>query len=146
MLMKITAKFHCGIKVLIELAKNSENEGLMQKEIAASQDMSLKFLDHIISALKTSGLIYRVAKRNGYKLSRNSSEISVYDVYRAFEPEININICLLDESVCTKTKTCGARCFLFSFNNEMKIYMRNVTIENLVAQEEKKLIEKLNLS
>ncbi len=121
---------------MIELAVNAGENGLKQKDIAIKQNMSVKFLDHIISALRTAGLIYRVSGRNnGYRLTRDPSKITIYDVYRAFEPEININLCLMDESICPNSHTCGARCFLNQFNMEMKKYMKSHTIKNLLEYE-----------
>ena len=136
---------------MIELAVNEAETGLKQKDIAVKQNMSVKFLDHIISALRTAGLIYRVLGRNkGYRLTRNPSEITVYDVYRAFEPEININLCLMDESICANSHSCGARCFLNQFNMEMKKYMQSHTLQDLMdyeaelTEENKKKLDLLN--
>ena len=134
--MRISSKLHCGIKTMIELAVNGGEYGLKQKDIAIKQSMSVKFLDHIISALKTAGLIYRVSGRNnGFKLTMNPSKVTIYHVYRAFEPEININLCLMDESLCPNSHSCGARCFLNQFNMEMKKYMQSHTIQDLIDYE-----------
>lgn len=134
--MRINANFHCGIKTLLELAKITDQSGLMQKDISLRQGISVKFLDHIISSLKAEGLIYRgVGKNRGYKLTRDPSEISVYQIYRAFEPEMNINPCLINDKICLKSQKCGARCFLKLFNDKMKDYMLSCTLKDLIDLE-----------
>ena len=134
--MRINANFHCGIKTLLELAKNTNQSGLMQKDISLRQGISVKFLDHIISSLKVKGLIYRdVGKNRGYKLTMAPSEISVYQIYRAFEPEMNINPCLSNDKICLKSQTCGARCFLKLFNEKMKYFMLSYTLKDLIELE-----------
>jgi DNA-binding IscR family transcriptional regulator len=45
---------------MIVIAKAPELEGILQKDIAENQDISLKYLDSIISSLKLKGLIVNV--------------------------------------------------------------------------------------
>ncbi|MDP4210538.1 MAG: Rrf2 family transcriptional regulator [Bacteroidota bacterium] len=141
--MKINAKLHCGIKALIELAKSSDPNGLRQKDIALKQDISVKFLDQIVNSLKVAGLIYRIGgkKSGGYKLTKDPSEITIYDIYKAFEPELNINPCLLDSTICQRSPTCGAHCFLSEFNLEMKNFMLSHTLHGLIDLEVAKELE-----
>ena len=70
---------------MLELAlKSDKEEGTLQKEIAENQDVSLKYLDHIIASLKSAGLIVNAGgKKSGYRLNRPAEEISIYDVYSA---------------------------------------------------------------
>ncbi len=89
--MKITTKTRYGMRAMIELAFNRKSKGLLQKDISEKQNISYKYLDHIISALKAHGLIVNVeGKKSGYKLSRSPEKISIYDIYKAFEPELNV--------------------------------------------------------
>ena len=92
--MKFNTKTRYGVRVVLELALNAEREGgTFQKEIAESQDVSVKYLDHIIASLKKAGLIHNVGgKKSGYVLTKSPHEISIYDVYSAFyvkPPELN---------------------------------------------------------
>ena len=90
--MKINAKVRYGLKAMIELAMNAGQSGLLQKEISEYQKIPGKYLDKIISGLKTGGLIRNVkGKKSGYILTRSAVEISIYDIYRAFEPDISLN-------------------------------------------------------
>ena len=134
--MKINAKMHYGLKTMIELAMNAGETGMLQKELAVNQCMPNKFLDSVIHALKVSGLIINVAgRKSGYKLARTSSEISVYDVYRAFEPELRIHFCLAGYESCPRSQSCASRLFLCEFNEKMEEYMRSNTIEELATKE-----------
>ena len=70
--MKFNTKTRYGVRVVFELALNVNKEGgTLQKEIAESQHVSIKYLDHIISSLKKAGLISNVGgKKSGYVLAR----------------------------------------------------------------------------
>lgn len=135
--MKINAKMHYGLKTMIELALNAGEKGMLQKELAEKHCMPNKFLDAVIHDLKVAGLIINVAgKKSGYWLARNPKEISVYDVYRAFEPELHIHFCLADQDVRPRSGSCASRNFLCEFNREMESFMEANTIEKLVKVQE----------
>jgi Rrf2 family protein len=131
--MKINAKMHYGLKTMIELAMNPGEGGMLQKDLAERQCMPNKFMDAVIHALKVAGLIVNVAgKRSGYRLSKSTAEITVYDVYRAFEPELHIHFCLADQAVCPRSGSCASHNFLCEFNQKMESFMEAYTIEKLV--------------
>jgi DNA-binding IscR family transcriptional regulator len=56
--MKINTKIRYGLRTMLEIAKAPDNEGILQKDIAKNQNISLKYLDSIISSLKLKGLIH----------------------------------------------------------------------------------------
>ena len=43
--MRFTSKFHCGIKTLVDIAGYDRERGVLPKEIANRNCMSLKFID-----------------------------------------------------------------------------------------------------
>ena len=94
--------------------------GIFQKDIARNQDISNKYLDHIIHALKASRLISNVkGKKSGYKLTRKPSEISLYDIHNAFEPGICIIDCLSGNFECKRQKDCQAVGFWKNLNDQI---------------------------
>ena len=59
--MKFNTKTRYGVRVVLELALNADLEGgTFQKEIAESQHVSIKYLDHIIASHKKAGLINNI--------------------------------------------------------------------------------------
>ena len=77
--MKFNTKTRYGLRTMLELALNAEREeGTFQKEIAENQDVSVKYLDHIIADLKSAGLIVNTGgKKSGDRLNRPPEEISL---------------------------------------------------------------------
>ncbi len=134
--MKINTKVRYGVRVMIELALNKQKEGIYQKEIAKNQDISFKYLDQIIAGLKSSGLISTVAgKKSGYRLTRDPVEITVLDVYNAFNPEFAVVDCLTDENSCRKTTKCATRDFWEGLNTALVKYLRSTTINDLAKRQ-----------
>lgn len=89
--MRITAKVDYAVRAGIELARVATEPGgrpvpLKGHDIAAAQDIPVKFLENILSQLKRSGIIAsRRGAEGGYWLARPASEISVADIIRAVE-------------------------------------------------------------
>ena len=137
--MKLNSKIRYGLRTMIELAMNMKGKGVFQKEIAERQEISFKYLDQIIAALKASGLIENYEGRmSGYRLSRNPERISVYDVYKAFESEMVIIDCLKDEGICSREHHCATKEFWKGLNKLIVDYLESTDLEQL-ARKQKQL-------
>lgn len=89
--MKVNAKIKYGLQTMVDIALHQNDEGVLQKEISHRQDISNKYLDQIISALKKAGLIRTIrGRKSGYILTRIPEHISIYEIYKAFEGDLNI--------------------------------------------------------
>jgi Rrf2 family protein len=118
---------------MIEIAKDSSGKGIYQKQIAENQEISVKYLDHIIHALKTSGLITNVkGRKSGYILTRKPSEITMLDIHNAFEPGICVIECLSPTIKCNRENKCAAQGFWGKLNNQIINYFKSVTLEDLL--------------
>lgn len=131
--MKINTRTRYGVRTMIEIARGQPDRGVFQKDIAFNQSLSLKYLDHIIHALKTARLINNArGKKSGYVLSRRPSEITVFDIHRAFEPGICLVDCLSETYNCSLSDGCKARGFWGQLNNLIFSYFNSVTLEDII--------------
>ena len=130
--MKLNTKTRYGIRAMIELAMDWKGKGIFQKEISERQQISYKYLDHIISALKTKGLIANVdGKKSGYRLSKQPEEITIYDIYKAFEPALQIVDCINNEGECAKQKKCAASDLWCGLNKQIIDYLDAINLKEL---------------
>ena len=121
---------------MLEIAKSYPDTGIFQKDIAENQNISVKYLDHIIQALKVAGLITNVkGKKSGYTLSKEPEKITLYDIHHAFEPGICVIDCLSESVHCDRQKGCTTRGFWSDLNNMIKEYLKSVTLQDLVDNE-----------
>lgn len=122
-----------------EIASNSSDyKGVFQKDIASSQNISVKYLDHIIHSLKASGLIVNVSgKKSGYKLTRSAKDITMLDIHNAFESGICVIDCLSDAVKCSKDSKCAAQGFWGGLNNLVMDYFQSFTLQDLVDNQQK---------
>lgn len=135
MSLKINTKTRYGLRALFEIALNGSDSGLYQKDISINQEISYKYLDQIIAELKSSGLITLVSgKKSGYRLARNPEEITIYDVYVAFNSDMAMVHCLLDGELCSRNEKCSAREFWEGLNEVIVHHMRSKTINDLLGK------------
>ena len=135
--MKITKKVRYGLRAMIEISLHEASSGMLQKDISVSQEIPLKFLDSIITGLRNAGLIINYAgKRSGYILSRPPDEISVYDIYRAFEPELTLVNCACPGNECTRIDICPAKDYWAGLNSMVKNQMKSSTLDQIVKRAE----------
>ena len=131
--MKFNTKTRYGLRTMLELSiHENSNEGVLLKEISKSQEVTIRYLDRIVALLKTAGLVVNVAgKKSGYRLARPAKDISIYDVYLAFEDEMAIIDCLLPGGECSRKKNCVLRGFWCDLNSDIKSRMQSVNIGTL---------------
>ena len=130
--MKLNTKIRYGLRTMIELGCPENKKGILQKDIAKNQDLSEKYLDPIISALKAAGLIINVSgKKSGYILSKPKSKITILDIFRAFEHGPYIVQCICTPSVCVRSKKCAAQEYWTGLNDIIKAYLKNTTLDTI---------------
>jgi len=142
--MKINTKIRYGLRTMIELCCQENKNGILQKDIAKNQQLSEKYLDPIISALKTKGLIINVAgKKSGYILNKPKNQITLLDIFNSFENGPEIVPCMNKHNICDRSENCTAKGCWTELNDIIANYMKNTTLEDLSKKDSnfEKLIE-----
>lgn len=134
--MKFSTKTRYGIRAVLEIALHAKATGIYQKQIAANQELSNKYLDHIVNSLKIAGIIAKAGgSRSGYILTRAPSEITIYDVHRAFEPGICVVDCLALNFNCHREDVCAVKGFWENLNIQVIDYFKSTTIKDLMDEQ-----------
>jgi len=123
---------------MLEIASTDSTNGIgvFQKDIALNQDLSNKYLDHIIHSLKTAGLICNAkGKKSGYLLTRKPEDITIFDIHEAFEPDICLVECLSRNYICDRANKCMSQGFWRELNLVIVNYLRSVTLADLVNRQ-----------
>jgi Rrf2 family protein len=137
--MKLNTKTRYGLRAILEIAINTEDQGVFQKDIAKSQSISVKYLDQIIAELKSAELITTMGgKKSGYQLNRDAASITIYDVFKAFNPPLKLIECFDQEHECSKHNNCVSQTFWCELNKKIIAHLQEKTVADL-AQEHKQL-------
>lgn len=133
--MKINSKIRYGLRAMIVIANSADSEGVLQKDIAANEEISLKYLDSIILSLKLKGLIVNVkGKGSGYRLTRSAEDISMFDIYTSFEP-LTVVDCIANREFCTRSVHCVARNFWCEVRGDMEKVLKTKSLAYILSLE-----------
>ena len=82
----LTKKGKYGLKAMVHLAGVAPGKLAQVADIARTNSISKKFLDHILTELRHAGLVYsKKGKGGGYALARPAHEIRVGAIVRALD-------------------------------------------------------------
>lgn len=92
--MKLSTKGRYGLRALIDLAVYSEESAVSISSIAARERISESYLEQLVAKLRKAGLVTSIrGAGGGYKLARPAQEISVGDILRALEGNLEAVEC-----------------------------------------------------
>ena len=79
-------------------------------DIAKRQDISVKYLEQLIIPLKKAEYVKSVrGPKGGHMLARPPGEITVWEIVKALEGEVNLTRCIEDPAICDRSDTCLTR-------------------------------------
>lgn len=140
--MKLSTKVRYGMRAMVDLALHYGKGPVFLKDIARRQEVSVKYLDHIISALKAAGLIESAkARHSGYILSRPPSEIRAYEVIQAVEGSLAPVECVDDPRICHRANFCVTISLWKKLKESMTSVLQGTTLEDL-AKEQREIMER----
>lgn len=106
--MKISTKGRYGLRAVLDIAMHADSEAVALSSIATRQHISISYLEQLISKLKKAGIVNSIrGAQGGYILARPAEEISVGDILRCLEGNLNPVECseILGGS-CTDSDVC----------------------------------------
>ena len=131
--MMISTKGRYALRVMLELAAHSDGY-LSLKEIAGSQDISMKYLEAIAALLNRAGLVRsQRGKDGGYQLARPAGEITVGEVLRGAEGTLSPVACpSLEGNPCQRAGECLTLPLWQTLEHKIDEYLSTVTLEDLL--------------
>ncbi len=128
--MKISNRTYYGLKLMLRLALSYNENVLSLNEIAESENISEKFLEHIISAIKSKGIVkVKRGAKGGYFLAKPPSEITMNEIMGALEADILNNEWSKHEELTTADIVIKK--YLWEFQTNIDEILKNKTLEEL---------------
>ena len=131
--MKISTKGRYALRVMIDLAINSNGKYISLKDIAERQEISNKYLEQIISLLNKAGYLETArGHMGGYKLSKPPKDYKIGDILRVTEGDLAPIQCLMHDSECKRQKECKTYSFWKGLDDVITEYVDSKTLEDLI--------------
>ena len=137
--MKLSTKGRYGTRALLELALHYGEEPVSLKDIACSQQISLSYLEHLVSPLIAGGLVRSVkGPKGGVSLARDPADIRLGEVMQLLEGSIAPTECVDNPEICERADFCVTREVWSELRDVVGGVLNATTLQDLVDRHREK--------
>ena len=132
--MNITSKGRYALRVMMDLAQHADDGFVSLKVAAERQNISLKYLEMIISHLKRNNLVKSTrGKEGGYRLARKPEEYTIQEILSCIEDNLAPVACIQDGSIqCDRAGECLTIPMWKELDDITNSYLASVTLQDLI--------------
>lgn len=130
----ISTKGRYSIRILLDLAEHRNGSYTPMKEVAARQEISLKYIEKLMPALKGAGLIESShGIGGGYRLTREPEQYTLWEILRLAEGDLAPVSCLQENAaVCDRAAECRTLPVWENYYKLTKDYFSGITLADLM--------------
>ena len=130
----ISTKGRYAIRILLDLAEHHTGIYIPMKEVAARQEISLKYIERIMPSLKAAGLVDSVhGIGGGYRLTRPPEEYSLWEILTLAEGDLAPVSCLQRNAApCRQAAECRTLPVWEGYQKLTENYFRGITLADLL--------------
>lgn len=106
--MKISTRGRYSTRMMLELGLKYGKGPTLLKEIAKSQEISMKYLSQLVLPLKVAGLIMGTrGAHGGYLLTKPPEDIKLSEIVTSVEGSLNPVECVDNPDICPRYGFCA---------------------------------------
>lgn len=134
--MKVSTKGRYALRLMLDLALE-EGKIVKLKDVAEHQEISVKYLEQIISVLQKAGYVKSLrGPGGGYTLSKRPEEYTVGMILRQIEGSLAPVACLDDEvNTCERSGSCVTLRLWQMLYDAINDVVDKVTLKDMVEWE-----------
>jgi Rrf2 family protein len=138
--MKISAQDEYGLRILLQIAKVSAEDGINLSQISELEQISQAYAAKVTRSLRLAGFIKSIrGHKGGYVLAKQPQEIKINDVLRAMGGAIyDDKFCGQHSgalSLCTNSVDCSIRSLWTILQLNMDKLLDQISIKDLMKSE-----------
>jgi Rrf2 family protein len=108
--LKLSTRSRYGARILVDLARHRDQGPVQVGEISKRQDISVKYLEQLIRPLKKAKWVTSVrGPKGGHLLVEKPENISLGQVVRLFEGQVDLVECVSYPEKCAMSDDCQVR-------------------------------------
>ena len=131
--MKLSTRTRYGIRAILDLAANHGKAPLQTKVIAQRQAISVKYLEQLMTMLKSGGFVTSVrGARGGYLLAKPPDQIKISDLFRALEGPVITVECVENQNYCARVADCIARQLWAQIQQAIQTVLDSTSLQDLL--------------
>lgn len=134
--MMISTKGRYALRVMIDLAQNQKEGYISLKDVAERQDISMKYLEMIVSLLNKGKMLEsHRGKSGGYRLAKKPDEYTIGSILDVTEGGLAPVYCLEEGAErCERAGDCITLPLWKKLDEVINNYLESVTLEDLLEK------------
>ncbi len=137
--MKLSTRGRYTTRALLDLARHQKAGPIPLKDIARRQEISLHYLEHLVTPLIIAGIVRSSrGPAGGVRLVKPPHEIKLSEVIRLVEGSIVPVECVVNPEVCYRSELCVTREIWAELERAMSAVLESTTLQDLVKRQETK--------
>lgn len=133
--MMVSTRGRYALRVMIDLAEHRGSGYIPMKDVAARQEISLKYIEQIVPVLTKNGFVEGVHGRGGgYRLCREPEDYTAGEILRLVEGDLAPVSCLTpDAPPCPRAAECRTLPMWREFSRITNEYFDSITLAALAG-------------
>ncbi len=134
--MQFSTRSRYAVRALVELATSYGKGPVKLKDVSASQNISLKYLEQVMSPLRLNGYVKTVkGSQGGYLLARVPAEISILEIVQCVEGSLSVVDCVDNPEVCERMHLCATRNIWVGLKEAIHRELSNISLAELAEKQ-----------
>jgi Rrf2 family protein len=131
-MLRLSKKADYGLMAMKHLAERASAGACSAKEVADAYSIPAELMAKILQRLVKAGLLQsHHGTYGGYKLAREASQISAFEVIRAIDGPLFITSCITVRGECDQTERCTIREPLRRVNQSIEDVLKGIRISEM---------------
>lgn len=131
--MMVSTKGRYALRTMIDLAQHADGSSISLSDIAKRQQISVKYLEAVISTLNKGGLVIsKMGKKGGYRLAKEPKDYTIGEILKLTEGNLAPVACLKEENSCERAGMCMTLPMWQEVKNLITDYFEQITLEDLL--------------
>lgn len=134
--MKLSTRSRYGTRLVLDMARRYNQGPIRLSDIAQRQNISIKYLEHLIRPLKKAAYVKSArGPKGGHYLAVSPEKISVGEIVSILEGGIELTACTIDPKTCERSDECATRFVWYEATQAMYQRLAEITISDLLKLE-----------
>ena len=132
--MKYSTKSRYALRLMVDLTLHANGDYIALKDISERQNISVKYLEQIISILHKSGFVKSVrGNAGGYLLTAEPKDYTLGDILRSTEGSLTPVECTdANKFFCPRRTNCPTYPFWLEFSEVINNFLDSKTLQDIV--------------
>jgi len=137
--MKLSTRGRYGTRALLDLALHHGEEPVLLKDIAEREQISVRYLEHLITPLIAGGIVRTTrGAKGGVSLVKPPKEVKLSEIMQLLEGSVAPVECISSPGICSRSKLCVTRDIWGELKQAMDGILESTTLQDLVERQREK--------